>query len=153
MRHHITAAAVCIFLSGIVLAMAWSSSTHPRRPHYSRSCPREVSRHHHQLPSTILAVADDDDENDDDENEYEGSSTGRWGGRVTTDDEGTIAAAVYGVSYIGGDPCGSKYNDDPFDVDSSNDAAGFRPGLPDDMKDRIAALVARRKMSSEAPPG
>ena len=24
--------------------------------------------------------------------------------------------AEYGVSYIGGDPCGSKYNDDPFDV-------------------------------------
>lgn len=24
--------------------------------------------------------------------------------------------AEYGVSYIGGDPCGSKYNDDPFDA-------------------------------------
>lgn len=22
----------------------------------------------------------------------------------------------YGVSYIGGDPCGSKYNNDPFDA-------------------------------------
>ena len=24
--------------------------------------------------------------------------------------------AEYGVSYIGGDPCGSKLNDDPFDT-------------------------------------
>lgn len=27
--------------------------------------------------------------------------------------------AEYGISYIGGDPCGSKYNDDPFDAAKS----------------------------------
>ena len=48
---------------------------------------------------------------------------------------------MYGVSYIGGDPCGSKYNDDPFDA-TKEDA--FKPGLPDDMKDRIAALAAKK---------
>jgi len=41
----------------------------------------------------------------------------------------------WGVSYIGGDPCGSKYNDNPFD--SKVD----KPGMPDDMKARIAALA------------
>jgi hypothetical protein len=51
----------------------------------------------------------------------------------------TPTNAAYGVSYIGGDPCGSKYNDDPFDA--SKDV--FKPGMPDDMKDRIAALAAR----------
>lgn len=32
------------------------------------------------------------------------------------------STAVYGVSYIGGDPCGSKYNDDPFDATTKEDA-------------------------------
>jgi hypothetical protein len=31
-------------------------------------------------------------------------------------EDGGRPEAEYGVSYIGGDPCGSKYNDDPFDV-------------------------------------
>lgn len=47
-------------------------------------------------------------------------------------------AATYGVSYIGGDPCGSKYNDDPFDA--SVDVV--KPGMPDEMKIRIAAMAA-----------
>ena len=51
----------------------------------------------------------------------------------------TPTTAAYGVSYIGGDPCGSKYNDDPFDA--SKDVS--KPGMPDAMKDRIAALAAR----------
>jgi len=46
--------------------------------------------------------------------------------------------AVYGVSYIGGDPCGSKYNDDPFDTQVQ------KPGMPDDMKARIQALVDKK---------
>ena len=41
----------------------------------------------------------------------------------------------WGVSYIGEDPCGSKYNTDPFDASSS--AASSKPGLPDSMKARI----------------
>lgn len=44
----------------------------------------------------------------------------------------------YGVSYIGGDPCGSKYNNDPFDVQVQ------KPGMPDDMKARIQALVDKK---------
>ena len=53
----------------------------------------------------------------------------------------TVAASLpeeeieWGVSYIGGDPCGSKYNTDPFDASSS--AASSKPGLPDSMKARI----------------
>ena len=49
----------------------------------------------------------------------------------------------YGVSYIGGDPCGSRYNDDPFDTKVS------KPGMPDDMKARIQAL-AEKKMKEKA---
>ena len=49
----------------------------------------------------------------------------------------------WGVSYIGGDPCGSKYNNDPFDKKPSD-----KPGLPDDMKARIAAL-AEKKLREE----
>ena len=48
----------------------------------------------------------------------------------------------WGVSYIGGDPCGSKLNDDPFDTKSS------KPGLPDDMKARIEALAERKKQEN-----
>ena|ERR1719253_299894 len=49
-------------------------------------------------------------------------------------------ASAFGVSYIGGDPCGSKYNDDPFDASQDS----FKPGLPDSMKERIAALAAQK---------
>eukprot|EP00586_Coscinodiscus_wailesii_P014418 CAMPEP_0172515950 /NCGR_PEP_ID=MMETSP1066-20121228/272170_1 /TAXON_ID=671091 /ORGANISM="Coscinodiscus wailesii, Strain CCMP2513" /LENGTH=114 /DNA_ID=CAMNT_0013297225 /DNA_START=57 /DNA_END=398 /DNA_ORIENTATION=+ len=45
----------------------------------------------------------------------------------------------YGVSYIGGDPCGSRYNTDP------HDAKVETPGMPSDMKARIAALAEQRK--------
>lgn len=44
----------------------------------------------------------------------------------------------WGVSFIGGDPCGSKYNTDPHDVKVT------KPGMPDDMKARIAALAAEK---------
>mmetsp|Transcript_4275 Transcript_4275/g.8179 ORF Transcript_4275/g.8179 Transcript_4275/m.8179 type:complete len:114 (-) Transcript_4275:19-360(-) len=49
----------------------------------------------------------------------------------------------WGVSYIGGDPCGSKYNEDPFDKKPS------KPGFPDDMKARIEALAQEKKRRSE----
>jgi hypothetical protein len=46
---------------------------------------------------------------------------------------------------MGGDPCGSKYNDDPFDA-----TAEKKPGIPDDMKARIAALAEAKKKEAEA---
>jgi len=49
----------------------------------------------------------------------------------------------YGVSYIGGDPCGSKYNDDPFDTQVT------KPGMPDDMKARIKALAHKKTVAVE----
>jgi hypothetical protein len=55
--------------------------------------------------------------------------------------------AVYGVSYIGGDPCGSKYNDDPFDAAARSDSS--RPGMPDDAKERIRLLAERMKRKQE----
>ncbi|KAL7464445.1 hypothetical protein ACHAXS_004782 [Conticribra weissflogii] len=64
-------------------------------------------------------------------------------------DEATTTATQpteFGISYIGGDPCGSKYNDDPFDATSDNQS--FKPGFPDDMKDRIEAM-ARERLKKE----
>lgn len=65
---------------------------------------------------------------------------------MTVDVDESKAAAddvEWGVSYIGGDPCGSKYNDDPFDAKPS------KPGFPDDMKARIDALMEQKKRESE----
>ncbi len=56
---------------------------------------------------------------------------------------------VYGVSFIGGDPCGSKYNVDPFNDETNNDNS-FKPGLPDDMRERIAALAAEKLARTKA---
>ena len=55
----------------------------------------------------------------------------------TTSDADSVE---WGVSYIGGDPCGSKYNDDPFDA--SKEIA--KPGMPDSMKARIADLAEKK---------
>jgi hypothetical protein len=55
--------------------------------------------------------------------------------------------AVYGVSYIGGDPCGSKYNDDPFDAAARSESS--RPGMPDDAKERIRLLAEKMKRKQE----
>ena len=52
----------------------------------------------------------------------------------------------WGVSYIGGDPCGSKYNDDPFDA---NKSSSNKPGFPDDMKARIQALAEKKLRERE----
>jgi hypothetical protein len=51
--------------------------------------------------------------------------------------------AEHGVSYIGGDPCGSKYNNDPFDLQ------GQTPGMRDDMKKFIQALVDIKEVAEE----
>ena len=62
---------------------------------------------------------------------------------IAKDDAEGKNTIEWGVSYIGGDPCGSKYNNDPFDKNPSD-----KPGLPDDMKARIAAL-AEKKLREE----
>ncbi|KAL3775365.1 hypothetical protein ACHAW5_006507 [Stephanodiscus triporus] len=124
-----TAAALSIFLLGIVRLRSWSPP--PQQRKHARSCCRELR--FRLPPSTIFLAADD-----------EGEPSG--GGETAENDSeeyGNSAGAVYGVSYIGGDPCGSKYNEDPFDVASAE--SPFKPGIPDDMKDRIAAL-ARKKL-------
>jgi len=60
---------------------------------------------------------------------------------VIQDDTANPADEVkWGVSYIGGDPCGSKYNDDPFDKNTSD----TKPGLPEDMRARIEALAQQK---------
>jgi hypothetical protein len=80
-----------------------------------------------------------------------GSARHRWiFSRPTTlatiprSQDGDVQPKVeYGVSYIGGDPCGSKYNDDPFDRKMQ------RPGMPDDMKARIQALADKKVAEEE----
>jgi len=61
------------------------------------------------------------------------------------------AEVEWGVSYIGGDPCGSKYNNDPFDANNKSPSTGTgdnnissKPGMPDDMKARIQALAEKK---------
>mmetsp|Transcript_12532 Transcript_12532/g.13745 ORF Transcript_12532/g.13745 Transcript_12532/m.13745 type:complete len:176 (-) Transcript_12532:294-821(-) len=86
----------------------------------------------------------DNDNNDDDEN-------------TTNDKTAEIIVEVeeaeveWGVSYIGGDPCGSKYNNDPFDASNKSSSTGTgdnntssKPGMPDDMKARIQALAEKK---------
>ena len=58
-----------------------------------------------------------------------------------------VKEAEWGVSYIGGDPCGSKYNDDPFDA---NKSSSNKPGFPDDMKARILALAEQKLRERES---
>ena len=52
--------------------------------------------------------------------------------------EETKSETEWGVSYIGGDPCGSKYNTDPHAMEIS------KPGMPDDMKARIQKLAEEK---------
>ena len=51
---------------------------------------------------------------------------------------------VWGASYIGGDPCSSGYNDDPFDERAST-LDDF-----DAFKARVAAIAARRERGEAA---
>ena len=102
-----------------VAVLAWSPSTHRMGglvDYQSRS---------HYIPRSALFLAKQSDDN----TELVKDETGK---------EST--GASFGVSFIGGDPCGSKYNNDPFDTKE----AAFKPGFPDDMKDRIAALAAKK---------
>lgn len=109
----------------IVSLRAWSpphhSQSHSRR--HARSCRQPEPR---PRPLSIIFLAPD-----------EGSEE-----ELIQDNTNKESTVVYGVSYIGGDPCGSKYNNDPFDASNKEDS--FKPGLPDDMKDRIAALAAKK---------
>ena len=58
---------------------------------------------------------------------------------ITVDDDGNYYEPKYGVSFIGGDPCGSKYNTDP------HDAQVEKPGMPNSMKARIQYLAEKLK--------
>eukprot|EP00565_Helicotheca_tamesis_P003919 CAMPEP_0185729074 /NCGR_PEP_ID=MMETSP1171-20130828/4455_1 /TAXON_ID=374046 /ORGANISM="Helicotheca tamensis, Strain CCMP826" /LENGTH=79 /DNA_ID=CAMNT_0028397843 /DNA_START=110 /DNA_END=349 /DNA_ORIENTATION=- len=49
----------------------------------------------------------------------------------------------WGVSFIGGDPCGSRYNTDP------HDAKVEKPGMPASMKERIRLLAEQKKREAE----
>eukprot|EP00591_Stephanopyxis_turris_P011374 CAMPEP_0195527926 /NCGR_PEP_ID=MMETSP0794_2-20130614/29866_1 /TAXON_ID=515487 /ORGANISM="Stephanopyxis turris, Strain CCMP 815" /LENGTH=150 /DNA_ID=CAMNT_0040658947 /DNA_START=25 /DNA_END=477 /DNA_ORIENTATION=- len=78
-----------------------------------------------EISSSLSASSGDEDDDDNGE------------------DGGIKPKPEWSVSYIGGDPCGSKYNDNPFD------AQGTKPGLPDDMKARIQAMADKRIQESE----
>lgn len=106
---------ICTISSG----SAWSPSHHRRRLLVGQSCS-------HFVPRSALYLA----KNSDKDNDLIKEST-----------ENDSSSATYGVSFIGGDPCGSKYNDDPFDATKE---AAFKPGFPDDMKARIEALAAKK---------
>mmetsp|Transcript_25788 Transcript_25788/g.55116 ORF Transcript_25788/g.55116 Transcript_25788/m.55116 type:complete len:137 (+) Transcript_25788:112-522(+) len=84
-----------------------------------------------EFHSKLATTTDDEGEKDDD---------------IGQDDSGMEQANVqWGVSYIGGDPCGSKYNSDPFDKNPSD-----KPGLPADMKARIEALAQKKLRERES---
>ena len=78
-------------------------------------------------PAAVAASASASDSDSDSESDSGG-----------TDGDQEAPDPRYGISYIGGDPCGSRYNDDP------HDAKVERPGMPDDMKARIEAMAAER---------
>lgn len=98
------------------MASAWVAPS-------SLQTPIQSSHNTDELP-LFMTFADDDPQNKDDNEKPE---------------------VEWGVSYIGGDPCGSKYNSDPFDV--NNDVQ--KSGMPDDMKARIAAMAEKRLSESE----
>jgi hypothetical protein len=69
---------------------------------------------------------------------------------ASSNDDDAQPKAEYGIIYIGGDSCGSKYNNNPFD------SQGQKPGMLDDMKARIRASVDIKKVAKEqeaAQPG
>mmetsp|Transcript_30633 Transcript_30633/g.64173 ORF Transcript_30633/g.64173 Transcript_30633/m.64173 type:complete len:141 (+) Transcript_30633:150-572(+) len=135
--------ALFLFALCIAKLFAWSPPSHQHQhAQHRRSC-----RGRNYLPSRVIMLAGDDDDdgnNDDDKTKELFQDNTNNEESTSTSSSTTNANAVYGVSYIGGDPCGSKYNDDPFD-----DKASFKPGLPESMKDRIAALAAKRLEEAE----
>lgn len=129
--------------STIVIALcigsldAWSSHNRfsQRAQVRSSCCRRERDR---QQRSIVRFFAADD------------VSSGEHYGNAQAEVQTSIEQSkevVYGVSYIGGDPCGSKYNVDPFNDETNNDN---KPGLPDDMRERIAALAAEKLARTKA---
>lgn len=66
----------------------------------------------------------------------EASSSSSSSNNENNDDD--YQAQEFGTSFIGGDPCGSKYNTDP------HDAKVTKPGMPDSMKERIQKLADAR---------
>ncbi len=107
-----------LVLSTLVAVSAWSPSHHTGRLLVGQSCSFVL-----RSASYLAKKSDEDHDLIKDSTEKDSSS------------------ASYGVSFIGGDPCGSKYNDDPFDATKE---AAFKPGFPDDMKARIEALAAKK---------
>ncbi len=108
-----------LVLSTIAAVSAWSQSHHLDKVLVGQSCS-------HFVPRSALYLAKKSDEDND---------------LIKESTENDSSSATYGVSFIGGDPCGSKYNDDPFDATKE---AAFKPGFPDDMKARIEALAAKK---------
>ena len=117
--------ALCAFLLCVVSLKAWA----PLHLHHSSRQPALSCRGPRPQSTITFALADDEGKEE-----------------LVQDNTNEESTAVYGVSYIGGDPCGSKYNDDPFDSSAEN---SFKPGLPDDMKDRIAALAAKKSQEKK----
>ncbi len=108
-----------VLMIDAVAVSAWSPSHHMGRLLGGQSCSHFVPR----SASLLVKKSDEDTDLIKDSSEKDSNS------------------ATYGVSFIGGDPCGSKYNDDPFDATKE---AAFKPGFPDDMKARIEALAAKK---------
>ena len=147
MSNHLISIVLLGFCIGGILA--WS-----QQPHITIS--KQIRTRHQRM---ILLSSNDDDTDKEGENKLF--------------QDNTKEESSFGVSYIGGgkihmfilsmhimcsfsyllislpqlfskDPCGSKYNDDPFDV-----ADNFKPGLPDNMKDRIAELANQKAAKEE----
>jgi hypothetical protein len=101
---------------------------------------------------TILFQSKNNNQNVDDGDEDKNSDDSNSNNSDVNKLVSEVKEVEWGVSYIGGDPCGSKYNDDPFDANkssSSNSNSNFKPGLPDDMKARIQALAEQKLRQRE----
>ena len=129
----LTAAAIVIRLPSIT--SAWSFGKPP--------CLTTTRKQQSAPPPRLNRAAtasDDDDTFSKQAQQAEARQSSDSNDIVNVDGE-VQPKAVYGVSYIGGDPCGSKYNDDPFDA--SADIS--KPGMPDDAKERIRLLAEKLK--------
>mmetsp|Transcript_43328 Transcript_43328/g.44017 ORF Transcript_43328/g.44017 Transcript_43328/m.44017 type:complete len:146 (+) Transcript_43328:84-521(+) len=96
----------------------------------------------------VAADATDNDNNNDNNDDDETTTNDKTAEIIVEVEE---AEVEWGVSYIGGDPCGSKYNNDPFDASNKSSSTGTgdnntssKPGMPDDMKARIQALAEKK---------
>jgi hypothetical protein len=134
MPKHLTLFTIVSFCVGCLNAWSCYPSQRQRALSLSSSCRNELVVRR-RLSNIQFLAADDD-----------GLSEGQkmtTGGIKKEVKKLDAKDAVYGVSYIGGDPCGSKYNTDPFH-DEPKDDNSFKPGLPDDMRNRIATLAAEK---------